>query len=219
MDFTLKPAGGPDFQFPVNPEEVAIRREKHYDTINIISLGEFDIPKGEKVKEIAFSSFFPRTYDPSYCRYPDIPDPKTAMDLLTTYMNRKTPLRLIIADEGAKVINALVMLSAHASQIRGGEPGDIYFEVTFRTWRDMKVRTAPTPSGKASSGEVKIQSLRTDTKPVPKVYIVKPGDSLSAIAKRELGSSSKWSAIYQKNKALIGKDPNLIRPGQKLVMP
>jgi len=44
-------------------------------------------------------------------------------------------------------------------------------------------------------------------------YIVKSGDTLSAIAKR-LGLN--WRDLYNLNKKTIGGNPNLIRPGQKL---
>jgi LysM repeat protein len=47
---------------------------------------------------------------------------------------------------------------------------------------------------------------------------VKAGDSLSAIAKRELGDASRWREIYNLNKDQI-KDPNLIFPGQTFKMP
>jgi nucleoid-associated protein YgaU len=49
-------------------------------------------------------------------------------------------------------------------------------------------------------------------------YIVVPGDSLSAIAQRFLGNGNRWPEIYQKNKGVIGPNPNLIYPGQKLVL-
>jgi len=215
MDFTLRdPATGKEFIFPVNPEEVQIRREKQYETLNVIGLGEIDFPQQEKVREIAFSSFFPAEYDPSYCKYPDIPDPQIAMNQLTSWLNSRQPIRLIISETA---VNVLVLISAHNSTLgRGGDLGDVFFDVTFRTWRDAKVRKA---SNASESAKVMVQSARTDTKPVQKVYTVKSGDTLSAIAKRELGSSSKWKAIYEKNKSVIGNNPNLIRPGQKLVMP
>ena len=46
------------------------------------------------------------------------------------------------------------------------------------------------------------------------VYIVQRGDSLSKIAKK-LGIPN-WRTLYEQNKAVIGSNPNLIRPGQKL---
>src|ERR1051325_9356822 len=44
---------------------------------------------------------------------------------------------------------------------------------------------------------------------------VQPGDSLSRIAKRELGDAERWHAIYAANRETI-KNPDLIHPGQVL---
>ena len=49
-------------------------------------------------------------------------------------------------------------------------------------------------------------------------YTVKSGDSLSKIAKQLYGDASAWNKIHQANTDQI-KDPNLIHPGQKLVIP
>ena len=51
-----------------------------------------------------------------------------------------------------------------------------------------------------------------------KVYAVKKGDNLSSIAKRKYGKESQWTKIYEANKSKI-KNPNLIYPGQKLIIP
>jgi len=48
------------------------------------------------------------------------------------------------------------------------------------------------------------------------IYIVRDGDTLEAIALRQLGNSSKWRDLYEKNQTVIGNDPNKIRPGMKL---
>ncbi|MDR1746965.1 MAG: LysM peptidoglycan-binding domain-containing protein [Tannerella sp.] len=47
-------------------------------------------------------------------------------------------------------------------------------------------------------------------------YEVKPGDSLSKIAKKYPGMT--WQKIYEVNQDVI-KDPNLIYPGQELRIP
>jgi murein DD-endopeptidase MepM/ murein hydrolase activator NlpD len=46
---------------------------------------------------------------------------------------------------------------------------------------------------------------------------VAPGDSLSALAARHCGNGS-WAGLYEDNKSVVGVDPNLIYPGQKLVI-
>ncbi|MDB5261208.1 MAG: hypothetical protein JWQ14_489 [Adhaeribacter sp.] len=54
--------------------------------------------------------------------------------------------------------------------------------------------------------------------PQKEYYTVKSGDSLSKIAKELYGDASAWHKIHQANTDQI-KDPNLIHPGQKLVIP
>lgn len=50
-------------------------------------------------------------------------------------------------------------------------------------------------------------------------YTVKSGDSLSKIAKSHYGDAMKWNKIYEANKALIGDNPDMIHPGQELILP
>ena len=60
-------------------------------------------------------------------------------------------------------------------------------------------------------------------------YVVQRGDSLWRIAARRLGTADAaptsgavaayWPCIYRANRQLIGADPNLILPGQRLVIP
>lgn len=49
----------------------------------------------------------------------------------------------------------------------------------------------------------------------PTTYIVKKGDTLSSIAKRY---NTTWQIIYNKNKDVIGENPDIIRPGQVLTI-
>jgi len=55
-------------------------------------------------------------------------------------------------------------------------------------------------------------------KPVIKKIIVKEGEWLYNISRREYGNSSGWQKIYDANKALID-NPDLIFPNQELVIP
>lgn len=49
-----------------------------------------------------------------------------------------------------------------------------------------------------------------------RTYVVVAGDNLSSIAARY---HTTWQAIYAANRAIIGSNPNLIHPGQRLVIP
>lgn len=49
-------------------------------------------------------------------------------------------------------------------------------------------------------------------------HTVEKGDTLSAIAKKTLGSASRYPEIFQANRPML-KDPNKIYPGQVLRIP
>jgi nucleoid-associated protein YgaU len=51
-----------------------------------------------------------------------------------------------------------------------------------------------------------------------RIYVVKPGDTLSGIAKSVYGKAGRWREIFEANKDII-ENPNLIRPGWKLRIP
>jgi hypothetical protein len=60
----------------------------------------------------------------------------------------------------------------------------------------------------------------------PAVVVVAAGDSLWGLAARSLPTTAddaeierRWREIYRANREVVGADPDLIRPGQRLVLP
>lgn len=50
-------------------------------------------------------------------------------------------------------------------------------------------------------------------------YTVQSGDTLWGIAQRAYNDPEDWDTIYDANKGVIGNNPNLIYPGQRLQIP
>lgn len=75
-----------------------------------------------------------------------------------------------------------------------------------------------------STVQARVNEILSGNKPAPKpvdntvIYTVKPGDTLWGIAERFLGKGSRWREIYYANQAIIGANPNIIHPGQKLTI-
>jgi len=51
-----------------------------------------------------------------------------------------------------------------------------------------------------------------------KEYVIQKGDTLSKIAKEQLGAAHRWKYLYELNKDKI-KDPNKLKPGKKITIP
>ena len=74
-----------------------------------------------------------------------------------------------------------------------------------------------------------VQSGHSTTAPPPVVpdlttkavrtHTVERGDSLWKIAKKYYGNGNHWKQIYEANQAVIGKNPDLIKPGQVPTIP
>ena len=64
-----------------------------------------------------------------------------------------------------------------------------------------------------------VADIKVEKTDVYGYWTVKSGDSLSRIAKDVYDDAGKYTKIYEANKATIGDNPNLIKPGQKLVLP
>ena len=78
---------------------------------------------------------------------------------------------------------------------------------TIPTWRNdvvADIKVVP-PAGGAAA-------------PVGKTYTVKSGDTLSAIAKAQLGDAGAYMKIFDANKDQLS-DPDKIKPGQVLRIP
>ena len=84
----------------------------------------------------------------------------------------------------------------------------------------------PTPAaGRAAAAGLALVQSDSAASPVAG-YVVRPGDTLWAIASHQLGPhqtaaavAAQWPRWYAANREVIGDDPNLIRPGELLHAP
>lgn len=61
-------------------------------------------------------------------------------------------------------------------------------------------------------------SLESDVQVSTREYVIKKNDTLSEIAKAELGNPNRWTFLYEFNRDRI-KDPHRLQPGQKILIP
>ncbi len=129
----------------------------------------------------------------------------------------------------------------------GNEEGDIKKNITTLLGAQVENLTVSYDDGKVSLGGLvetfaakqkavllagnvkgveKVDDTHLSVKPKPQpepepeftFYEIKPGDSLSKIAKRFYGDALKWPTLFEANKEVI-QNPDLIYPGQKIRVP
>ena len=119
----------------------------------------------------------------------------------------------------------IFMASSHLSEPLGDSIGFVTFDeyanmasgMEYRGWAfgfgDVPPRAAD------DNGQFHDPAPAPTPAPVLNTYMVVSGDTLWDIAGTHLGDPNRWPEIYALNAAVIGADPDLIYPGQVLVLP
>lgn len=212
MDFYLTAPDGGRIHLPMNPERITCQTGSRMQTFEVISLGEINIPRGIVPTRFSWEGFFPGEARKDSPFVKNWRDPKEIAGLLSLWRVQNAKVRILVTETP---INHDCYISSF-EHTWGGGYGDAQYRIELVQALDLRVYT------EAERGTQQAIVLAAATRPVPpppRTYTVKPGDSLWAIAKMTLGDGSRWKEIYQVNTEVIGKDPNLIRPGQVFRIP
>ncbi len=202
---------------PVNPlDEIAFSATVDNKSQDIISLGEVTFLGYRKlagctIKSLMTAKRYPFTVDGASI------SPQSFINQIYAAIDAKKPVRFIVTGIGAD-INMLCSIESWKHEERHGQIGEYYYEIQLKEYRTYGVKSVQLP-GSGSSTRIRASVVTRESEPVALTnYTVVKGDCLSAIAKAQLGDSSRWREIYEANKDMI-KNPNLIYPGQSLIMP
>lgn len=196
---------------PVNPSEPVISGGgTSFNDIQVIKGGERTIIGNCQMRQISFSSFFPRDYDSSYCIRKDIPEPWEAVKKINRWRTSGKPVKILITETD---INMYATIRKFDYREKGGEPGDVYYDIEFKEFEFIKIREVVKQASK-----IQQQSGRPETSASVTRYTVIKGDCLWNISKRFYGSGAQYTKILNANSSLI-QNANLIYPGQVLMIP
>ncbi|MBT2511086.1 transglycosylase family protein [Streptomyces sp. ISL-98] len=115
------------------------------------------------------------------------------------------------------------LCSVRAGLTRGGDAPDISTgpkggapkpETKAETKPEAKTATEKKTGSKKASAP---RTPSTDTPKKGRTYTVEGGDTLSTIADAE-DVRGGWQRLYEANRKVVGSDPDLIHPGQRLIL-
>ena len=196
------------FRLPVLPSSFELITGNLNSVVNINDIGNINLIGKSELKAITINTFFPnQKYN--FVEYTSFPEPYNCVKKIDKWRRSGEPIRLIITTTG---INLLVAIESFSYGEEDGT-GDVYYDLELKEYKKLKTKKV---------AKVKIPEPQRPTPPKPKkqrTYVVKRGDCLWNIAKKYYGKGSQWPKIYNKNKKVIGSNPNLIFPGQKFIIP
>jgi LysM repeat protein len=214
MEIWLSNGTTDKIQLPVNPESIGQDDSSNFEDIVLASGDEKTVISGRNLKQFSISSFFParRIIGLEVESFTMLP--VQYVGKIEQWMNNKKIIQLQVTTTR---INLPVTIRSFKWEEKGGSVGDIEYTIELKEYKPVAYSTIKVATNKPTAPTTTKRPPSTNEK--PKTYTVKAGDNLWDIAKKYYGTGTKKDAIYNKNKSIIGKNPNLIRPGQKLVLP
>lgn len=214
--FYLK-QGEKQFLFPVTPSEIHIKTPSGNQTVSILNMGEINILRRPKLREIRFKALLPGRKLHFVQTEGGFHEPLYFIHTLAEFQYNKKPVQFLIfrrLSDGTQIFceNAEMVLEDVSVMERGGDQGDFWVEIFLREYRAAKSVIYHA----AKDGNKTILSAggqQREEREVPKTYTVKKGDNLWNIARSMYGTGGKYKEIAQKNGI---KNPNLLFVGQVL---
>ena len=197
-------------KLPVNPPEISYKLPTQHVRCELLGIGEVNVLRQARLAEVQIGGVLPPHSIPGV--NPDAAAPMTYIQQWQAMIEAREAVGMVYVGSDWDFSMNVGLENLEFTE-QGGAVGWIEYRLTARKWVPYQAKSV------ATSGE----NPRTQNAPAAPTtqggsYTVQKGDSLWRIAQAMLGDGSRWPEIYALNGDAIG-NPNLIFPGQTLVMP
>ncbi|MCL2461900.1 MAG: LysM peptidoglycan-binding domain-containing protein [Defluviitaleaceae bacterium] len=218
--FFIVPFGGDPVKLPLAPAQFLTKVPGKNKLVDLIATGEFNILKDVGLRDLSMKVLLPKD-DALLDDKDSFQPPIFFLNMFRRCKTDKKPVRLIITrtlQNGEELFagNSLISVEDYQVEENAGEEGDFWVDLKLKEYIEI-VAIIQEVQGTDASGAVTVtETEQRPAKDAAAAYTVRPGDSLWAIAQRELGDGSRYNEIAELNGI---KDPNQIYPGQSLKLP
>ena len=176
------------FTFPITPGSFEIHSDTGDETVNINGLGEILLKGTPNLREVSWSSFFPRErYDFCAVTEAEFLAHDALIEKLEKWRNKRTTVTVNITN----VISVPVVVTSFE---HGQDDGttDINYSLTFKEDKNVS-----TPSSQEQTAERPTKDVESH------MYKWKKGDTWKKVAKKETGKSENWTKIKKSNASRV----------------
>ncbi|WP_433708210.1 LysM peptidoglycan-binding domain-containing protein [Paenibacillus illinoisensis] len=195
--------------FPVTPESIEFSDAGDGSTFNVSALGEINVIKSPKLREVSFSGIFPADYSPYHLNYdashPAVQkeyyrDPYEYVKKIIRWMQTGRPVRLFFSS-ARYTINMAVSIESFDWKESAGTVGDIQYDIKLKQFIFYAAKkVVPLKDNKdTAASKTKTKASRPNEKIQAKTVTLKAGDSLWSVAKAHLGDGSRWKELQKLN--------------------
>lgn len=199
-------------RLPVTPKSYTFSVSNQMETVRATEFGDINIPTTKAPSTLSLTGFF-TTHEYSFVKDHTV-SISTTFDYVKYIKNmceNKEIVRVIIACDTHTAVNEQFYIESISYDEDNATNGDINYSIKLRGYKKLEVI-------KTSNSVVTSISREVSNVYTPQTYTVVSGDNLCKIARSFYGSAD-WETIYNANISVIGKNANLIYPGQVLTIP
>lgn len=208
-------------QLPIAPHSLSIKIKNQNKTVTLINEGEVNILKMAGLTEIAFDIRIPQTKYPFASYSGGFKGADYFLNKLERLKTGQSSFQFIVSrvlPNGKSLFDTNIKVSLEDYEIKekADDGFDVVVGVKLKQYRSYGTKTVKISPAAKPVAQATVD--RPADPPKKTTYTVVKGDCLWNIAKKYLGTGSKYTEIYNLNKDKI-KNPNLIYPGQVFVLP
>lgn len=198
-------AAGEKLQLPIVPQEVHTTFETGNTVQRVHTFGEVFIFGKRGSRTIVLESWWPEP-DNDYSFWACTPALKPYKFVTKINSWKDKVIKVTITGTNIRGLPFGYTTFTHGEV---DASGDLKYSLTLVEYRKPTIteykKTVKGTLKAEPLGKVQIPEVKRVAKEIPQYYVVKSGDTLEAIAKRQTGSSANWKTIYNANKELIEK--------------
>lgn len=212
---------------PVTPSKLSLKINNKNKTYDLINDSEINILKSAGLTDIEFEFLLPNVKYPFSNYKNGFVRASYFLEILEKLKIELKPFQLIVIrklpnNDSLYNTNMKVSLEEYTIKEDTNNGLDLMVNIKLKQYKEFCTKTCQVTIKQQKPVASITTNRETNNSPEPttqnKTYTVKKGDCLWNIAKKFYGDGNKYTLIFNANKDKI-KNPNLIYPGQVLIIP